>query len=318
MSESAVIVRTADVIAGEINEIKTETFRFLHAATKHATMQSFEIGKRLIEAKEIVASGEWLEWLRDSVDYSEDTAQNLMRIAREYDPNSQVIQSLSYSQLVALFALPPAKREDFVRDTNAGELPVKDIKALIKEKERLEKELLEANGERERLDSQLTAARKRAGAVDNLRLDVDRAKADLAQVQASLKREKDVSAKLLKEKQKLEGDLKKAKNVQPKVETVEKKVTEKVYEPSPEQIAAIREELAGELQSQFAKEQSKETAKQNPVIVEVNVRFEQLQRVLLDLSSSLEKLEGDDKTKFSALLFSTITKQTEQYFGGKQ
>ena len=51
---TAVILRSPEVIAGEINEIKTETFRFLHAATKHATMQSFEIGKRLIEAKELV------------------------------------------------------------------------------------------------------------------------------------------------------------------------------------------------------------------------------------------------------------------------
>ena len=127
MENTAVVLRSPEVIAGEINEIKTETFRFLHAATKHATVQSFEIGKRLIEAKELVPGGSWLDWLRDSVDYSEDTAQNLMRIAREYDPNSSAIQSLSYSQLVALFTLPPAEREDFVKETNAAELPVNSI-----------------------------------------------------------------------------------------------------------------------------------------------------------------------------------------------
>lgn len=306
---TALIVRTPDVIAGEINEIKTETFRFLHAATKHATMQSFEIGKRLIEAKELVPGGSWLDWLRDSVDYSEDTAQNLMRIAREYDPNSPAIQALSYSQLVALFTLPPAEREDFVKGTNAAELPVKDIKALIKEKERLEQELASR-------EISLASSLKRAEMADQASENEKKAKDDLDVAKASLKREKEISAKLLKEKQKLEADLKKAKTVTPKVETVEKTVVEKVYEPSPEQISSLREEVEKELREQLAKEKSKETAKQNPALVELNVRFEQLQRVLADLSVSVSRLDEADRVKFAGLITKTVNDQLVRCFGG--
>ena len=298
----ALIARTPDVIAGEINEIKTETFRFLHAATKHATMQSFEIGKRLIEAKDLVPGGEWLDWLRGSVDYSEDTAQNLMRIAREYDPNSSTIQSLSYSQLVALFTLPPAEREDFVKETNAAELPVKDIKALIKEKERLETEL--------------KMAQKAAKEGIQFRDKYNDLVPQLDEVRDALDKEKAAVKTLGDRNKKLAKDLDKAKASVQKPQTVEKTVVEKVYEPSPEQISSLRDEISKELREQLAKEQSKEAAKQNPILVELNVRFEQLQRVLMDLSATVEKLDVESKEKFSALISKTVNDQLARSFGG--
>lgn len=43
-----------------------------------------EIGRRLTEAKAQLKHGEWLPWLREKVEFSETSAQNFMRIAREY------------------------------------------------------------------------------------------------------------------------------------------------------------------------------------------------------------------------------------------
>ena len=299
---TAVILRSPEVIAGEINEIKTETFRFLHAATKHATVQSFEIGKRLIEAKELVPGGSWLDWLRESVDYSEDTAQNLMRIAREYDPSSLAIQDLSYSQLVALFALPPAERESFAKEKNVAELPVKDIKALIKEKERLETEL--------------KMAQKAAKEGLSYRDKYNELVPQLDEARDALDKEKAESKTLADRNKKLGSDLEKAKKVVPKTQTVEKTVVEKVYEPSPEQIASLRGEIEKELREQLLKEQQKEVAKQNPVLVELNIRFGELQRVLMDLSTTVDKLDADNKEKFSALIKKTLNDQLERSFGG--
>ncbi|UTW70887.1 DUF3102 domain-containing protein [Anaerobacillus sp. HL2] len=68
-------VRTPGVIATEINSIKGQT----RAMVLHA---SAEIGKRLVEAKELVAHGEWSDWLKNHIDYSQSTANNMMQIYR--------------------------------------------------------------------------------------------------------------------------------------------------------------------------------------------------------------------------------------------
>ena len=93
-------VRTIDTIAAEINGIKEQV---------RATVVSgaIEIGRRLKEAKSLVPYGEWGAWLERSVDYSERTAQNMMRIADEYgktDP--QALADLSVTQAVLLLGVP--------------------------------------------------------------------------------------------------------------------------------------------------------------------------------------------------------------------
>ena len=86
MSENGIVMRDAGVIAREINFIKEQTKRQMLAA-------SMEIGARLCEAKELVGHGEWEKWLCENVDYSQSTANNLMRIYREY--GSQQINLLT-------------------------------------------------------------------------------------------------------------------------------------------------------------------------------------------------------------------------------
>lgn len=41
------------------------------------------IGRCLIEAKDMLPHGEWKNWLVDRVEFSERSAQRLMRLARE-------------------------------------------------------------------------------------------------------------------------------------------------------------------------------------------------------------------------------------------
>ena len=71
------IDRTPQLIAVEINSIKEQT-------RKLVLFNSIEIGRRLTEAKLLLGHGEWGEWLEKSVDYSQRTASNLMRIFTDY------------------------------------------------------------------------------------------------------------------------------------------------------------------------------------------------------------------------------------------
>ena len=149
------IVRSAEIIAAEINEIKTQTSGILAAAISYTKRSCFEIGKRLVEAKEIVPFGEWGAWLDSNFEYSESTAGNLMRIYREFGSEqidmltgrspAETFEGLTQSQLVELFALPKGARTEFVDEHRAeltdGEMSIREMRELIRQqKETIEKQ----------------------------------------------------------------------------------------------------------------------------------------------------------------------------------
>lgn len=191
------IVRTPEMIAGEINYIKQK-------AAERLLEDSVEIGRRLQEAKALVGHGEWSEWLEKNVNYSQSTADNLMRIASEYGDEqismitgrskSQTFANLSYSQAVALFALPEDKREEFVGTHDMSDMSARDVQDEVKAiRERAEA------AERERDEALSLAKKSEAEAADAIakgakavtELDAEKKKA----ADAEAKR-KDASKKL--------------------------------------------------------------------------------------------------------------------------
>ena len=76
MSE-IITVRDIDTITTEIKTIEMQV-------AKMAIYGCIEIGKRLVEAKEIVGHGGWGKYLEENVRYSQQWATNLMNLYREY------------------------------------------------------------------------------------------------------------------------------------------------------------------------------------------------------------------------------------------
>lgn len=142
-AETIVVNRTPEAIAAEI--------RFIDAqARQHVLHSAIEIGQRLIEVKVLVPHGEWGAWLQANVNYGQSTANNFMRVATEY-ANSNTLANLSYSQAVALLAVPAEEREQFVADNNAEEMSSRELAAAIKEAKELKKQLAD---EQKRQDEQ--------------------------------------------------------------------------------------------------------------------------------------------------------------------
>jgi len=137
--------RSTDVIAAEINAIKFQTQTMMLQA-------SSEIGKRLIEAKERLPHGEWGNWLKENVEYSQSTANNLMQIHVEYSSNSQAFGNLSYSKAVALLGIDAEDREAFLQENDVDEMSTRELQKIVKEKQKLEKEMakLEADAIKEK------------------------------------------------------------------------------------------------------------------------------------------------------------------------
>lgn len=121
------ITRTPEVIAGEINVIKAQ-------AREVYCRSAIEIGRRLTEAKAMVPHGSWLEWLEVNVEYSERTAQELMRMYEEYGKNTnpQAIADLSYTQAVILLGLDRETRTELLESGNVADMSTRDLREEVK------------------------------------------------------------------------------------------------------------------------------------------------------------------------------------------
>lgn len=245
------IERSAEMIAEEINQIKSQTYGILMSAKNYAYHSCMEIGKRLEEAKAMVAHGEWGDWLVNNVDYSESKAENLMRMYREFGneqidlltgkSEAEIFEGLSQSQLVELFALPKPMRAEFVEEhreaLESGDMSIRDQRELIRKLKDMvaekDKTIDENDVSHAELVQKLNASEaERASLADQLseaKEDLQRAEKKTA---GAKKAYEAASARNVALAQELE-DLKAAP-----VQKEEIAVT--VHEPSPEQIEEIR------------------------------------------------------------------------------
>ena len=130
--EIMTVGRSADGIATEIRVIVQQ------ARTMMATAV-IEVGKRLIEAQELVPHGEWGQYVTHSCGFSQRTAQAYMQLAAN-SANTQTIADLPYSKALALLALPEGKIEEFRAEHPVEDVSVRELKKQIAEyKDRLEK-----------------------------------------------------------------------------------------------------------------------------------------------------------------------------------
>ena len=151
-------------------EVITQEIQFYKG---QACMSMVEIGKRLLEAKQCLPHGAWGEWLKNEVDFSERTAQNFMRIAKEYT-NPQLIADIgnSASKAIMLLSMPEEEREEFVGEAHEINGEEKTVAEMTnKELQEVLKELEAERKEKEQLKKQLDlfedeAQRKQDEAVD--------------------------------------------------------------------------------------------------------------------------------------------------------
>lgn len=127
----------------DINTITAEIHTIQATVRRTALEGCIEIGRRLVEAKELLEHGEWGQYLKDEFDWSQDRAGQLMRLFREYgaeqqnlfgaELNSDTYRNLSFSQALKLIAIPESEREAFVEENDVEHLTTRELDELIKE-----------------------------------------------------------------------------------------------------------------------------------------------------------------------------------------
>jgi chromosome segregation ATPase len=283
--------RTPVVIAAEINSIKEHTRNMiLHG--------SIEIGRRLVEAKEMLPHGEWGKWLEKSVDYSQRTADNLMQIYKEYgNSNSQSIANLPYTKAVALLGIPAEEREQFAQENDILNITVRKLQQAIDEKKKIEEDLKSAQEEKQNLFSNYKkleqSNRENYEKAERLRRELEEAKAS-----GSLEEVEQLSEQLAKTDNELSIAQQKIKDLEREIKETPVEVTTAVTEKIPEEVQRELDEL---------RKQS------NKPIIKFTYCFETLVNGFKDVLGALSEIPNpEDQEKYKHAVRGLIGKMSER------
>lgn len=250
----------------DISTVTTE-IRTLHAQAQRMILgYAIEIGRRLTEAKKMLPHGQWGEYLKTEVEFSQSTAQNFMRIFEEYgdvqislfgDAKSKTLGNLPYTHALKLLAIPAEEREQFAEEHRVDELSSRELEKLIRERdearaeaeekdaalreaadrlEDAEDKLVGAEEDLEKAQAAREDAEERAAAAEERLSDVE------ARWQAKVEKEKAEAARLLEEAAKAAESAKKAKEKL------------KALQENPEVPAEVLERLKGEAAAEAEKQ----------------------------------------------------------------
>lgn len=264
-----------------LQQLAVEIITFDRQAKITAVSCAIEIGERLLEAKDLVPHGEWGMWLKENVNYSQSTANNFMRLYKEYGnnqgslfttlTNSQTIMNLDVSKALALTVLPPEEREEFVAEHDVEQMSTRDLKEALQEnrelkqqQQQLQKQLEEKDKQVKETSAQLdTAITERQKMQEKLSETVNQN----AGYEKSLQVKIDAAKKLEQEKKAAEE---KRRESEQKVQQLQQQIDalkEQKLQPDQQIIGQLRAEAEKQAQQQFQEQiekltQEKERAEQ--------------------------------------------------------
>lgn len=153
--------RTPELIGAEIR-------MYVDTGRRISLLCGIEIGRRLVEAKEMLNHGEWLPWLERETEFSNSSAQRYMKLFDEYgasqqglfgpETNSPTLGNLPISKALALLSVPESDRIDFAEQVDAEHISVRELEEKIREREQKIEELRKGmDNERHRGDDAIRA-----------------------------------------------------------------------------------------------------------------------------------------------------------------
>ena len=144
MSTNEAICKTEAAIPRTVETVTLEIQTLQHQAQQMLLGYAIEIGRRLVEVKAMLPHGQWGEYIKQKVGYSQSTANNLMRIFEEYgapqqsmfgpEANSQALGNLSYTKALQLLAIPAEEREAFVEENHVEDMSTRELDKAIRER----------------------------------------------------------------------------------------------------------------------------------------------------------------------------------------
>lgn len=290
--------RTLPVIIGEIKIIEQNTARIV-------LENGIQIGERLIEAKEQVGHGGFGQWCKENLNYSQDTAQKFMKLAKEYGDDSSFFantatsRNFSISNALSLLKLPEEDREKFVE-----EHPVEDMtnKALEEEIRKLKEATQTADDQFKRAITQIeereAEIRDRDAEIESLKQQLSVASTE---PQVDQKEVMELERRLMEAEDKYQA----AKADREKAEAKAKKAKEELKKEKDGRRAAIDQAIGNQRQ-----------AMEQEIRKEVEVELVDARKHIGELTGQIDQLEkraanaGDEKK----VQFKLLVDQLQQTF----
>lgn len=247
----------------DLKTVTAEIRTLTEQARRMAVAYIVEIGRRLKEAKSMVDHGQWGDYLKNEVEYSQSTANNYMKIYEAYAADqitldgaavkSQAFAILDYSKALRLLALPEDEREEFVQEHDVNAMSSRELDKVIRERDAAKAMLQESEAQKEQLQKMLAneqeASHSRIDECANLHKALAEADREAQENENALKKQlAEAEERLAKAQQEVQSAL--AQQVNPEV--------------SPEMLEQIKADAAKDAKEDFKDKEAKlkEKAKQ--------------------------------------------------------
>lgn len=311
--ENAVEVKNSSAPARDIAVITQEIQELCHQAKTMLLMYAVEIGRRLVEAKEVLPHGEWGKWIKENTEFSQSTANNYMKLFDEYGAsqmtifgavvNSQTLGNLPYSKALALLAVDADEREEFAEEVGAENLSVKELENAIRERDaerarraELEEKLVETETARNEYAAAAHEAAELTAKVKELEAKLEKEKGDKQILKNKLSIAKD-NPKIPQSKL---DEIKRAAE-----EEAKKEISEQTAKELEEARAALDAAKEAESAANIAKREAEERLAEaqmrlktaSPELNAFKILFEAFQEAGHKCRRQIEKIkEGDPET----------------------
>lgn len=271
--------------------VTAEIRAYQDAARRMAITYCIEVGRRLVEAKSMVGHGEWGTYLREELGYSQSRANDLMRIFDAYAADqmrldgdnlkSQAFGNLSYTQALALLALPSEEeREAFVESHDMSAMSTRELQ-----------EELRRRGE----------GRQIAGATDGdgvtreeLEGRLDDALEEIREQGIELAHQKELMASHQVQSKTLEDQLTQVRGERDVAE-MNRQRAEKAAKKAAEDLEALQKALDAEKKNAAALQKKLDKAVKNPTVPEATL--EKLRREAQEAAQAAQKADGEALAK---------------------
>lgn len=302
--EDVVAVRSAEIVTAEIVMIRDNCRKVLMDSV-------IQIGTRLEELKQLVPQGQWTAYLTDKLGYKPSTAQNYMRIAREFGDGqvgldgrtaADTFGSLGYSQLLPLLGMAEEEREELAEEHDLPSMSSREIAALVKER-----------------DEAKEAAKIAKDAADTAQTAAEEARREAAKAKG---RASETRKKLDAVTADRDNALAAAKQLQEALDEMDEQPVAEARELTDEELDTIRREMRAEADEAVREAEARAHALEeklekvkNPAAHKVNFLFHEFRGVLERLDGALEELQASDEAaaeKFAKVIADWMRKEGDK------
>lgn len=334
--ENAIVNQSQQQLSHDkIEDITNKIIRKTAQAQRIALEYAIEIGGYLTEAKALLPHGEWGNWLKNKVNYSQSTAINFMKLYEEYgnsqeslfSSNSQAVMNLPYTKALRLLAIPEDERDQFVEENNVEEMSTRELEKAIKERDEAKaklEDMLGLRAEKEKAESMLAYSRDKVNdlteSVSSLNKEIEDYKDKLNKAKEAEKKAKAKLKELKKnpeipqevtDRLKAEAEAKATADAAAEIEKKLADVNDKIEAVNLAKAAAERDAAKAQ---QSAAELQKQLQMSNPDVAAFKVLFTAVQENMQKLKEVHSKIMAADAElgeKLSAAISAFINRCNE-------